>query len=95
MTRRYIVGMVTAILALWGLALEASAGSKWDLVLYVGITHPVAQYFKEFAGEVKKRTRGELEIVVRPSGELPYKITEIARVVGQGPPPPSRHRGAP
>jgi TRAP-type C4-dicarboxylate transport system substrate-binding protein len=57
---------------------------KWDLVMYVGITHPQGQLLKEFADEVKKQTHGALEIVVRPAGELPYKLNEFVRVVGQG-----------
>ncbi|MBI4587449.1 MAG: TRAP transporter substrate-binding protein DctP [Candidatus Rokubacteria bacterium] len=62
----------------------AAAAVKWDYYLFVGITHPIGQYAKEFAEEVKKRTNGVLEIVVRPAGELPYKATEVVRVTGQG-----------
>ena len=62
----------------------AWAAVKWDYYVFVGITHPIAQYAKEFAEEVKRRTNGGLEIVVRPAGELPYKATEVVRTTGQG-----------
>ena len=55
-----------------------------DFVLNVGLTHPVAMMEKEFVDEVKKRTNGQLDIVMRPPGELPYKLPEYLRVVGQG-----------
>ena len=76
-----------ALLAAWltlALAGSAAAADKWDYSLFVGVTHPIAQYAREFADEVKKRTNGALEITVRPAGELPYKPTEMVRVVGQG-----------
>lgn len=56
----------------------------WDFVLNVGLTHPVAMMEKEFVDDVKKRTNGQLDIVLRPPGELPYKLPEYLRVVGQG-----------
>lgn len=57
---------------------------SWDFVLNVGLTHPVAVMEKEFVDDVKKRTNGQLDIVLRPPGELPYKLPEYLRVVGQG-----------
>jgi TRAP-type transport system periplasmic protein len=68
----------------------ASAGAAqpkpvtWDFVLNVGLTHPVAVMEKEFVDDVKRRTNGQLDIVLRPPGELPYKLPEYLRVVGQG-----------
>lgn len=56
----------------------------WDFVLNVGLTHPVAMMEKEFVDDVKRRTNGQLDIVLRPPGELPYKLPEYLRVVGQG-----------
>ncbi len=84
MHRRYTVTVMMTMVLLHALGHGAMAAEKWDFFLYVGITHPVGQYAKEFAEEVKKRTHGALEIVVRPAGELPYNMSEMARVVGQG-----------
>ncbi len=39
---------------------------------------------KAFAEDVAKRTNGELKIVVRPAGELPYRIDEAGRIAGEG-----------
>ena len=74
---------IAALLALL-LAGPAEARTRWDYSVFVGITHPIGQYAQAFADEVKKCTNGELEIVVRPAGELPYRATEMARVVGDG-----------
>lgn len=81
------------LLALGGMALgigalvpqgPAAAKVTWDYYLITGITHPVSQNLKAFADEVRKRTDGELDIVVRPAGELPFRATEALRIAGQG-----------
>lgn len=84
MGRRFLVGLVSAALVLLSLGAPAEAAAKWDYYLFVGITHPIGQYAREFAEAVKKRTNGALEIVVRPAGELPYRATEVVRTTGQG-----------
>src|SRR3954470_22763664 len=75
------VSIATAATAL---ALNAQAATNWDLYTVVGITHPVAVQLKAFGDEVKQRTNGELVITVRPAGELPFKPTEVVRIVGEG-----------
>lgn len=84
MTRRVLFGAALAVLLVLPLGGAAQAATKWDYYVFVGITHPIAQYAKEFAEEVKKRTNGALEIIVRPAGELPYRATEVVRTTGQG-----------
>ena len=85
--RRLLPTALLAVLLLTGLATPALAQSKpvtWDFILNVGLTHPVAMMEKDFVDDVKKRTGGQLDIVLRPPGELPYKLPEYLRVVGQG-----------
>ena len=65
-------------------AAPASAQTKWDLSAMTGATHPVTLHYKAFSDEVKKRTEGKLDIVVRPAGELPFKATEIVKATGDG-----------
>jgi TRAP-type C4-dicarboxylate transport system substrate-binding protein len=84
MTRRPLTAVALAALLVLLADGVATAAVKWDYYIFVGITHPIGQYAKEFADEVKKRTGGALEIVVRPAGELPYKPMEMVRVTGQG-----------
>jgi TRAP-type transport system periplasmic protein len=84
MAGRSLFGAVIAALLLLPPAGAAGAATRWDYYVFVGITHPIGQYAKEFAEEVKKRTNGALEIIVRPAGELPYRATEVTRVTGQG-----------
>jgi len=63
---------------------QANAATTWEYYLYTGVTHPVTLLLKEFADEVKKRTNGELVINVRAAGELPFKATEVVKIVGDG-----------
>ncbi len=65
-------------------AVPVGAQTKWDLSSMMGATHPITLHYKDFAEEVKKRTDGKLEIVVRPAGELPFKATEIVKAAGDG-----------
>jgi TRAP-type transport system periplasmic protein len=65
-------------------ALPAQAQTKWDLSAFTGATHPITVMFKNFSDEVKKKTDGKLEIVVRPAGELPFKATEMVKATGDG-----------
>lgn len=83
--RWWMLWQVLVVVA--GLTAPAAAQPKtvnWDFVLNVGITHPVAVMEKDFVDDVKKRTGGQLNITMRPPGELPYKLTEYLRVTGQG-----------
>ena len=87
MTARRWWMMLLQVLVAVGLAAPAAAQPKtanWDFVLNVGMTHPVAIMEKDFVDEVTKRTGGQLNITMRPPGELPYKLTEYLRVTGQG-----------
>ena len=65
-------------------SVPASAQTKWDLSAMTGATHPITLHYKSFSDEVKKRTEGKLDIVVRPAGELPFKATEIVKATGDG-----------
>lgn len=63
---------------------SAQSPAKWDLYAITGVTHPITLRYKAFAEEVKKATDGQLEIVVRPAGELPFRATEVVKVAGDG-----------
>lgn len=66
------------------LTLPVAAQTKWDLSAFTGATHPITGHFKAFSEEVKKRTEGKLDIVVRPAGELPFKATEVVKATSDG-----------
>jgi len=63
---------------------SAIAKTTWDFYSFLPVSHPVVVHYQKFADDVRKRTNGELEIVVRPAGELPYSPTEGIRVFGRG-----------
>ncbi len=73
-----------ALAAVAGLSAPASAQTKWDLSAFTGATHPITLHFKGFSEEVKKKTDGKLDIVVRPAGELPFKATEMVKATSDG-----------
>jgi len=66
------------------LAWAAQAATTWDYYSFTGVTHPITKYQMDFAKEVEKRTNGELKIVVRPAGELPFRATEAVTIAAQG-----------
>jgi TRAP-type C4-dicarboxylate transport system substrate-binding protein len=83
----FVSAALLAVLVLAAAVAPGAAQPKpmtWDFVLNVGLTHPVAVMEKEFVDDVKKRTSGQLDVVLRPPGELPYKLPEYLRVVGKG-----------
>lgn len=65
---------------------EASDGEvhEWDYVLFVGLEHHFGQLAEEFADDVRERTDGQVDITVRPAGELPYSADEYLSRVGDG-----------
>jgi TRAP-type C4-dicarboxylate transport system substrate-binding protein len=69
--------------AIWS-SMPAMAATDWDYYAFTGVTHPVTLLLDGFADEVKKRTHGELVIHVHPAGELPFKATEVVKIVGDG-----------
>jgi len=70
--------------ALLGDTRAAIAQTKWDLSSMMGATHPITLRYKGFSDEVKKRTDGKLDIVVRPAGELPFKASEVVKAASEG-----------
>ncbi len=85
LTRRELIGLAAAIGVGFGfISAPALAATTWDYYAFTGVTHPITIFLKGFAEEVEKRTDGELKIVVRPAGELPFRATESVKATGQG-----------
>src|SRR5262245_22567344 len=78
------VAVLMSLLALSAPAVAQPKPAAWDMTVMVGITHFVGGVEKEFLEDVSKRTNGALAVTLRPPGELPYKLTEYLRTVGQG-----------
>jgi TRAP-type C4-dicarboxylate transport system substrate-binding protein len=78
---------LTAALVATGGILWASAShavTTWDYYAVTGVTHAITKFQMAFAAEVLKRTNGQLKIIVRPAGELPYRADEAGRIAGEG-----------
>src|SRR5262245_38041652 len=78
------VAVLVSLLAPSAPAATQPKPAAWDMTVMVGITHFVGSVEKEFLEDVSKRTNGVLAVTLRPPGELPYKLTEYLRTVGQG-----------
>ena len=72
-----------AAVALAGVALAASAQTKWDLPAGYPAGNPHTQNLNQFAADVAKATGGKLNITVHPGGAL-FKAPEIKRAVQGG-----------
>ena len=83
---RHLQSLLKLVLLFAGFSLlsPVSAQTKWDLYAFPGASHPITVRLGEFAAEVRKQTEGQLIITVRPSGEFPFKATEVVRATGTG-----------
>jgi TRAP-type transport system periplasmic protein len=84
MMQRTGLAALALVLGLTAGTSAATAATTWDYYSFTGVTHPITKFQMGFADEVKKRTNGELNIVVRPAGELPFRATEAVKIAGQG-----------
>lgn len=57
---------------------------SWDYMMVLPVSHLFTQRAEAFADEVRERTDGQLDITVRPAGELPYGPDEFLRRTGDG-----------
>jgi len=80
---RLAVRQAAAALALGGIALAASAQTKWDLPAAYPATNFHSENLVQFASEVDKATNGKLKITVHPGASL-FKAPEIKRAVQGG-----------
>lgn len=59
----------------------AAADADWKFYTYFGAKDKPTTLHREFAEDVTKATGGRLKITVFASGELPYKASDVLRVV--------------
>jgi TRAP-type C4-dicarboxylate transport system substrate-binding protein len=74
-------------IAATGLGLFAQTASaaevEWKFFTYFGANDKPTQLHKAFAEDVEKATNGRLKITVFSNGELPYKASDVLRIVAQ------------
>ena len=81
---KFMSKLLCAVAMIAALSTSSFGVTKWDYYSFTGVTHPITKYQMAFAAEVEKRTKGELKIVVRPAGELPFRIDEAGKIAGEG-----------
>lgn len=76
-------GICAAIAAI-GLSLASAARSadfEWKFFTYFGGNDVATNMHRAFADDVTKATNGRLKLTVYSGGELPYKFSDVLRVV--------------
>lgn len=59
----------------------SAADYEWKLFTFFGVNDMPTNFHRQFAEDVTKATNGRLKITVLAGGELPYKISDVLRVV--------------
>jgi TRAP-type C4-dicarboxylate transport system substrate-binding protein len=77
---RLLAASATTILAL-GVHAASAQVTEWKYYTYFAPNDKPTQLHKAFAEDVNKATGGKLKITVFASGELPYKASDVLRVV--------------
>lgn len=70
-------------LALFGAATASAAEIEWKYYTYFAANDKPTQLHKAFAEDVEKATNGRFKITVFASGQLPYKASDVLRIVAQ------------
>lgn len=85
MKRVAIIGLAV-ILALTLTAPQAMAAAKyrWKFTNIQPAGQIYTEYFNQLADNITKATNGEVEVTNYPAGELPYKGTDLLKVLSKG-----------
>ncbi len=59
----------------------AAADFEWKLFTFFGVNDMPSNLHRTFAEDLTKATNGRLKVTVYAGGELPYKISDVLRVV--------------
>lgn len=59
----------------------SAAEFEWKLFTFFGVNDMPTKLHREFAEDLTKATNGRLKVTVLAGGELPYKISDVLRVV--------------
>jgi TRAP-type C4-dicarboxylate transport system substrate-binding protein len=71
-----------SIVGLLSLALPAAAADfEWKLFTFFGVNDMPSNLHRTFAEDLTKATNGRLKVTVYAGGELPYKISDVLRIV--------------
>lgn len=79
--RRILLSCLLVVLTIAGAARASAADYEWKLFTFFGVNDMPTKFHREFAEDVAKATNGRLKITVLAGGELPYKISDVLRVV--------------
>jgi TRAP-type C4-dicarboxylate transport system substrate-binding protein len=77
---RFVFGLVV-LFSMAGTCVAAGAEFEWKMFTFFGVNDMAANLHRSFAEDLTKATNGRLKITVYAGGELPYKISDVLRVV--------------
>lgn len=75
--------LAASALGLFGASLASAAEIEWKYYTYFGANDKPTSLHKAFAADVEKATNGRFKITVFASGQLPYKASDVLRIVAQ------------
>jgi TRAP-type C4-dicarboxylate transport system substrate-binding protein len=77
---RLVLGFV-CLLSTAGCSFALAAEFEWKLFTFFGVNDMAANLHRTFAEDLTNATNGRLKVTVYAGGELPYKISDVLRVV--------------
>lgn len=75
---------ILILLAITFILSDKANAVQWDLSVYYALNSNSSEIVNQFAKEIAEATNGDVEIVIRAAGELPYSPAEYHRAVGNG-----------
>ena len=80
-----IIGLTAAmVLSLAAPQAMAAAKYRWKFTNIQPAGQIYTEYFNQLADNITKATNGEVEVTNYPAGELPYKGTDLLKVLSKG-----------
>ena len=81
LARRILLSCMVGLVALAGASRANAADFEWKLFTFFNVNDMPTNFHRQFAEDLTKATNGRLKVTVYAGGELPYKISDVLRVV--------------
>jgi TRAP-type C4-dicarboxylate transport system substrate-binding protein len=81
LARRILLSCAAGILAIASASHAFAADYEWKFFTFFAVNDMPTNFHRQFAEDLTKATGGRLKVSVYAGGELPYKISDVLRVV--------------
>src|SRR5262245_61237473 len=79
--RQFLRLCFAGILSMVGVPVASAADYEWKLFTFFGVNDMPTNLHRTFAEDLTKATNERLKVTVYAGGELPYKISDVLRIV--------------